>query len=117
MASACEEEALRIGDTTKVRGRPTTTDYVKNSNHLAGRGGHGHQRDDRCRHLRADGPDRRACGAALSALVYSGCGGLGAVISESLVARTFGTYTLQAFGGDPDSVLVLILGVGLIVFA
>ena len=39
------------------------------------------------------------------------------VISESLVACTFGTYTLQAFGGDPDRVLMPSLGVGLIVFA
>ncbi|MDB6183252.1 APC family permease, partial [Paracoccus fistulariae] len=31
--------------------------------------------------------------------------------------RTFGTYTLRAFGGDPDSILVPVLGVGLIVFA
>ncbi len=42
---------------------------------------------------------------------------LSMVINESLVARTFGTYTLQAIGGAPDSVLVPVLGVGLIIFA
>lgn len=42
---------------------------------------------------------------------------LSMVISESLVARTFGTYTLRAIGGDPDSFLVPALGVGLIIFA
>lgn len=39
------------------------------------------------------------------------------IIMESLVARTFGTYTPRAFDGDPDSFLVLALGIGLIVFA
>ncbi len=39
------------------------------------------------------------------------------VINESLVARTFGTYTLQLFGIDEGSILVPILAVGLIVFA
>ena len=33
------------------------------------------------------------------------------------IVTAFGTYTLRAFGGDPDSVLVPVLGVGLIVFA
>ena len=42
---------------------------------------------------------------------------LSMVINESLVARTFGTYTPRAFGGDNDSVLVPVLGVGLIVLA
>lgn len=51
--------------------------------------------------------------AAAAALLMA----LSMVINESLVARTFGTYTLRAFGGDPDSVLVPVLGVGLIVFA
>jgi len=37
------------------------------------------------------------------------------VINESLVARTFGTYTLQFFDLGQDSVLVPILGVALIV--
>lgn len=39
------------------------------------------------------------------------------VINESLVARTFGTYTLQLFGIDEGSVLVPVLAVGLLVFA
>lgn len=51
--------------------------------------------------------------AASAALLMA----LSMVINESLVARTFGTYTLRAFGGDPDSVLVPVLGVGLIIFA
>ncbi len=42
---------------------------------------------------------------------------LSMVINESLVARTFGTYTLQLFDIERDSVLVPALGVGLIVFA
>jgi amino acid transporter len=39
------------------------------------------------------------------------------VISESLVARTFGTYVLQAFDLSKDSLWVPALGVGLIGFA
>ncbi|MFD1020330.1 APC family permease [Thalassobacillus hwangdonensis] len=39
------------------------------------------------------------------------------VINQSLVARTFGTYTLQLFGGDELGYLVPILGVGLLIFA
>lgn len=39
------------------------------------------------------------------------------VINESLVARTFGTYTLQLFDIDQGSFLVPILGVGLLIFA
>ncbi|MBO6784461.1 MAG: APC family permease [Alphaproteobacteria bacterium] len=39
------------------------------------------------------------------------------VINESLVARTFGTYTLQIFEVGPDSVFVPVLGVGLLLFA
>jgi amino acid transporter len=39
------------------------------------------------------------------------------VINESLVARTFGTYTLQLFDVGKDSWLVPVLGVGLLVFA
>ena len=42
---------------------------------------------------------------------------LSMVINESLVARTFGTYTLQLFDIDQNSVLVPVLGVALIVFA
>ena len=39
------------------------------------------------------------------------------IINESLVARTFGTYTLQLFDLDNTQVLVPILAVGLIIFA
>ncbi|WP_028784588.1 APC family permease [Thalassobacillus devorans] len=39
------------------------------------------------------------------------------VINQSLVARTFGTYTLQIFNIDDSSFLVPVLGVGLLVFA
>ena len=39
------------------------------------------------------------------------------VINESLVARTFGTYTLQLFDVGKNSWLVPALGVGLIAFA
>lgn len=39
------------------------------------------------------------------------------VINESLVARTFGTYTLQLFNIGDDSLLVPALGVGLLLFA
>lgn len=59
---------------------------------------------------KAYGPTTVAAGAALLMA-------LSMVIAESLVARTFGTYTLRAFGGDPNSFLVPVLGVGLIVFA
>lgn len=59
---------------------------------------------------KAYGPTTVAAGAALLMA-------LSMVINESLVARTFGTYILRAFGRDPDSVLVPILGVGIIVFA
>jgi len=39
------------------------------------------------------------------------------IINESLVARTFGTYSLQLFGAPDDSYLVPALGVGLIALA
>jgi amino acid transporter len=39
------------------------------------------------------------------------------VINESLVARTFGTYTLQLFDVGKDSWLVALLGVSLLAFA
>ena len=39
------------------------------------------------------------------------------VINESLVARTFGTYTLQLFDVAQDSWMVPALGVGLLIFA
>ncbi|MFX4221613.1 MAG: hypothetical protein ACMVO3_11955 [Thalassobaculum sp.] len=42
---------------------------------------------------------------------------LSMVINESLVARTFGTYVLRPFDIGADSLLVPLLGVGLIVFA
>jgi amino acid transporter len=59
---------------------------------------------------KAYGPTTIAAGAALLMA-------LSMVISESLVARTFGTYALRAFGGDPQSVLVPVLGVAMIVVA
>lgn len=42
---------------------------------------------------------------------------LSMIISESLVARTFGTYTLQLFPFDPAGIWVPVLAVGLIVLA
>ncbi|MBT8435211.1 MAG: APC family permease, partial [Gammaproteobacteria bacterium] len=39
------------------------------------------------------------------------------VINESLVARTFGTYSVQLFDIRPDSWIVTVLAVGLLVFA
>jgi amino acid transporter len=42
---------------------------------------------------------------------------LSMVINQSLVARTFGTYTLQLFNVGPGSFLVPMLGVGLLIFA
>lgn len=39
------------------------------------------------------------------------------VTAQSLVARTFGTYTLQLFNAGSESFLVPVLGVGLIIFA
>ncbi len=42
---------------------------------------------------------------------------LSMVINESLVARTFGSYTLRLFPGEVDEVWVPVLGVGLIVLA
>ena len=39
------------------------------------------------------------------------------IINESLVARTFGTYTLQLFDIGQDSMLVPVLSVGLIIAA
>ncbi|WP_392337121.1 APC family permease [Loktanella salsilacus] len=59
---------------------------------------------------KAYGPTTVAAGAALLMT-------LSMVISESLVARTFGTYAMRAFGREADSILVPVLGVGLIVFA
>ena len=51
--------------------------------------------------------------AAASALLMT----MSMIINESLVARTFGAYTLQLFDVAKDSVLVPVLAVGLIVFA
>jgi amino acid transporter len=59
---------------------------------------------------KAYGPTTIAAGAALLMA-------LSMVISESLVARTFETYALRAFGGDPQSVPVPVLGVAMIVVA
>src|SRR6056297_327596 len=59
---------------------------------------------------KAYGPTTVAAGAALLMA-------LSMVINESLVARTFGTYTLRAFGMEPGGWLVPAIGVGLIVFA
>ncbi len=42
---------------------------------------------------------------------------LSMIISESLVARTFGTYTLQLFSSDLSEIWVPVLAVGLIVVA
>lgn len=42
---------------------------------------------------------------------------LSMVINQSLVARTFGAYTLQLFEIDSTSMLVPLLGVGLLIFA
>jgi amino acid transporter len=50
--------------------------------------------------------------AAFSLLMY-----FSMVINESLVARTFGTYTLQLFDVDKNSWLVPALGVGLLAIA
>lgn len=58
---------------------------------------------------KAYGPTTVASGAALLMA-------LSIVFNESLVARAFGTCTLQAFGGNPNSVLIPVLGVGLIIF-
>lgn len=78
--------------------------YIKMSNAFPSAGGIGMILK------KAYGPTTVAAGASLLMA-------LSMVISESLVARTFGTYALRAFGGDPESFLVPLLGVGLIVFA
>lgn len=39
------------------------------------------------------------------------------IINESLVAKTFGTYTLQLFDVSENTWLVVALGVGLLAFA
>jgi amino acid transporter len=50
--------------------------------------------------------------ASLALLMY-----LSMVLNQSLVARTFGTYALQPFDVAPDSVLVPVLGVALLLVA
>lgn len=42
---------------------------------------------------------------------------LSMVINQSLVARTFGSYTMQLFGGTSNTWLVPLLGVGLLIFS
>ncbi|WP_420935939.1 APC family permease [Alteromonas sp. A081] len=59
---------------------------------------------------KAYGPSAVTGGAALLMA-------LSMVINESLVARTFGTYTLQLFDVQENSILVPILAIGLIIFA
>lgn len=78
--------------------------YVKMSNTFPSAGGIGMYL------LKAYGPGT-VTGACALLMAFS------MVINESLVARTFGTYTLQLFNIDSSSALVPALGVGLIVFA
>ena len=42
---------------------------------------------------------------------------LSMVINQSLVARTFGSYTMQLFGGPSNSWIIPLLGVGLLIFS
>jgi len=51
--------------------------------------------------------------ASVSALMMI----LSMVINQSLVARTFGSYTMQLFGGAPNDWIVPLLGVGLLLFS
>lgn len=78
--------------------------YVKMSNAYPSAGGIGMILQ------KAYGPGGVAAGAAVLMA-------LSMVINESLVARTFGTYVLRPLDVDADSILVPVLGVGLIVFA
>lgn len=55
--------------------------------------------------------DRTITGAAALLMAFS------MIINESLVARTFGSYTAQLLDTRPDALLVPLLAVGLIVFA
>jgi len=59
---------------------------------------------------KAYGPSAITGGAALL-MAFS------MIINESLVARTFGTYTLQLFDVQENSIFVPILAIGLIIFA
>lgn len=80
--------------------------YVKLSNHYPSAGGIAMFLE------KAYGRSTMTAGCAL--LMY-----FSMVINESLVARTFATYTLQLFDGDGEEMnyLVPILGVGLLLFA
>jgi len=78
--------------------------YIKMSNAFPSAGGIGMIL------RKAYGPTTIAAGAALLMT-------LSMVIAESLVARTFGAYASRALGSDPDSYLIPVLGVGLIVIA
>tara|TARA_R110002110_G_scaffold156564_7_gene351696 strand:- start:4041 stop:5354 length:1314 start_codon:yes stop_codon:yes gene_type:complete len=60
---------------------------------------------------------QKAYGAGGVAAAASLLMALSMVISESLVARTFGSYLLRPFGLAGDGIFVPALGVGLIVFA
>ncbi len=60
---------------------------------------------------------QKAYGPAAVAAAASLLMALSMVISESLVARTFGSYLLRPFGLAGDGILVPMLGVGLIIFA
>ncbi len=60
---------------------------------------------------------QKAYGSGAIAAAASLLMALSMVINESLVARTFGTYVLRPFDLEAGSVLVPMLGVGLIVFA
>lgn len=42
---------------------------------------------------------------------------LSMVINQSLVARTFGSYTMQLFGGSTNNWIIPVLGVGLLLFS
>jgi amino acid transporter len=42
---------------------------------------------------------------------------LSMVINQSLVAKTFGSYTMQIFNGSSDTWVISVLGVGLLIFA
>ena len=50
--------------------------------------------------------------AVMSLLMY-----FSMVINESLVARTFGTYTMQLFGGGTGGMMIPVLGVALLIAA
>lgn len=60
---------------------------------------------------------QKAYGKGLVTAVCALLMALSMVINESLVARTFGSYTLRLFDLERDPVLVPALGVGLLIFA